>query len=304
VKNIWAKIVAGWTRFFFAPISPATIGLYRIVSGIVIFISVLGKFPGREIFYGENGIVKYESLHRYFPDSVFYFRWMPEGDPGLMIYFICFLVVIFCYTIGFQSKFTSILVFAGLASLSNRNPYVDNNGDNFMRINAFWMMFAHSGAAYSVDRLIARWRGRATRELVPAVPWAQRMLQLQLAYLYFEAAVTKSGASWQNGTALYYALNYIEIRRFDFFWAFKHLWQIKLLTYGTMVAELSAFSLIWFRKLRYPIILAAVGLHEGINLLMQFPVFQYVMMAALVNFIYPEDIEWFFKKMRGLVWKN
>jgi Vitamin K-dependent gamma-carboxylase len=304
MKNHWEKFVSGWTRFFFEPISPATIGLYRIASGIVIFISVLGKVPGREIFYGENGIVKYESLHRYFPDSIFYFRWMPETDPALLIYFISFLVIIFCYTIGFQSKITSILVFAGLAALSNRNPYVDNNGDNFMRINAFWMMFAHSGHAYSIDRLIARWRGQATQNLVPAAPWGQRLLQLQLAYLYFEAAVTKSGPSWLNGTALYYALNYIEIRRFDFFWAFKHLWQIKVLTYGTMIAELSACSLIWFRSFRYPVVIAAVALHEGINILMQFPVFQYVMMAALVNFIYPEDIEWFFKKVRGLLWRN
>ncbi len=298
------KIIAGWNKFFFEPISPATIGLFRIAFGIVVFLTVLGKFPGRVIFYGAEGLVKYESMNFYFPDSILFFRFMPEHDPALMIYFLGFLAITASLILGFQTRICSILVFMGLMALSNRNPYVDNNGDNFLRINAFWAMFAELGKAYSVDRWLAVRKGLAPPSLVPTPPWGQRLLQLQLAYLYFEAAVTKSGPSWLNGTALYYALNYLEIRRFDFFWAFKHLWQIQTLTYGTMVAEISACSLIWFRKLRYPIILAAVALHLGINVLMQFPIFQYVMLASLVTFIYPEHIEMFFKKLRGIFCKS
>jgi membrane protease YdiL (CAAX protease family) len=63
------------------------------------------------------------------------------------------------------------------------------------------------------------------------------------------------------------------------------------MTYAVMVAEFAAGSLIWWRRVRYPVLLAAMGLHFGINLTMQFPVFQYVMMASLLTFVYPEDLD-------------
>jgi hypothetical protein len=39
------------------------------------------------------------------------------------------------------------------------------------------------------------------------------------------------------------------------------------------------------------VLLAAIGLHAGINLAMQFPTFQYVMIASLLTFLIPEDVE-------------
>ena len=161
-------------------------------------------------------------------------------------------------------------------------------------------MFSQAGSAFSLDRLIRRKRGLEGEALVPKSPWAQRLLQLQLAYLYFETwALKLPGKGWQDGTALYYALNYLELRRFQIKFLFYYLWQIKLMTWGVLVAEFSACSLIWFRKTRYYILGAAFLLHFGINLMMQFPIFQYVMMTSLINFIFPEDIEYWVRRLHA-----
>jgi len=287
-------LVDRWNQFFFAPISPATIGVYRIVFGIVVFLSVLGKSPCRDIFYGRNAIVGESTTDMFFPDHLWwlFFRWLPQEDPGLKLFFCALLIASVALIFGLFSRLSSILVFVGLITLSNRNFYVDNHGDNFMRINSFFLMFAESGAAYSLDRWLKRKRQTSMEVLTRVSPWAQRLLQLQLSYLYIEAAVTKMpGQTWQDGTALYYAFNYLELRRFDFRFMFEHLWQVQLLTYGTLVAELSAGTLVWCRRLRYPLLIAAFLLHFGINLMMQFPVFQYVMISSLILFIYPEDME-------------
>ena len=307
----------GWTKFFFAPISPATIGMFRIFFGIVIFLSTLGRFPFRELFYTDLGIVSFKTMNHFFPPPDFlYFRWLPQADPALEIYFLIFLFFIVTLTLGLWTRLSSILVFAGMMSLSNRNFFIDNAGDDLMRINCFFLIFSHAGKAYSMDRW---WNLRRQRRLHGAAtsgrstlakcapwaldkyvpwaldkyaPWAQRLIQLQLSFLYLNTVYLKlPGEAWLNGTALYYAFDYLELKRFDFKYLFYYLWQIKLATYGVMVAETAMFSLVWIRRFRYWVLGAAFALHEGINLTMQFPVFQYVMMTSLIVFIYPEDIE-------------
>lgn len=293
MKTLLNKIIKHWNTFFFEPISPATIGLFRIFFGITCFLSILGKFPFREIFYGDKAILTPASTKPYFVGPEwFYFRFVPHSDPELKYYFIVFLIAIVFLTIGFLTRFSSILVFLGFISLSNINFAVDNAGDDIMRINALFLMFTQAGAAYSVDRWIRRKRGIEGPELKLVSPWAQRILQIQLAYLYFDTATLKlEGDTWREGTAMYYALGYIEHFRFNLKYLFYWPWQIYLVTWGTLVAEYSMAFLVWFRKLRYVILPGAFALHFMINLTMQFPVFQYVMMASLINFIYPEDVE-------------
>lgn len=294
MSRAWRSFANAWNRFFFEPISPATIGLYRIAIGIPIFLSTLGRFPFRDIFYTDHGIVTYANMSRHILGNPWLnFRWLPAQDPALELYFLAFLVVIVSMILGFQSRLCSVLVYLGLMSLNHRNAYIDNAGDDVLRISAFFLMFAPSGAAYSVDRWLRVRRGLEGRALRKQAPWAQRMLQLQLSFLYLETAGFKFlGVSWRDGTAMYYAINYVELQRFDFKYVFYYLWQIKLATWGTLAAELSAGSLIWVRRFRYWILAMALALHEGINLAMQFPVFQYAMMANLVLFLYPEDVEW------------
>lgn len=296
-RKIACHISTAWNQFFFAPTSPATIGLFRIGFGLVVFLSMLGRYPFRDLFYGEHAIVSFQTMNHYFPDPAwFYFRWLPSTDPALQIYFGALMLASFFLTIGFCTRVSSLVVFLGLISLSNRNLFIDNAGDDLMRINALILMFSHAGRAFSVDRWIRRKRGLEGPALPRLSPWAQRLLQIQVAYLYADTFILKlPGEGWQNGTALYYALNYLELRRFDFKYLFYYLWQIKLATWSVMAGEFALAFLIWFKKLRYPILLIGVLLHLGINLTMQFPIFQYVMIVSLINFIYPEDIERLFK---------
>jgi hypothetical protein len=293
MSKIFAKLSNWWNRFFFEPMSPATMGVFRIVFGIVIFLAILGRYPFRELFYGEKAIVSYETMSHYFAGPPwFYFRWLPESDPGLNWYFIGLMAATVSLILGFCTRLSSILVFLGLMSLSNRNFFIDNAGDDLMRINCFFLMFCPAGAAYSLDRWIKRRRGRATALLELQSPWGFRLIQMQVAYLYVNTFVLKlPGEGWQDGTAMYYALNYLELRRFSFKYMFYYLWQIKVATYGVMVGEFFMGFLIWWRKLRYFILAVGFALHFGINLTMQFPIFQYVMMTSLITFIYPEHIE-------------
>jgi uncharacterized membrane protein YphA (DoxX/SURF4 family) len=292
IKNVFKKSIKLWNKFFFEPISPITICFFRIPFGIVVFLSNLGRYPIRDLFYSDAGIIKYHTMDGYFPaHPFFYFRWLPD-EPLLTYFFIGLLIVNILFILGLFTRLSTILLFLGLMCLSNRNFFNDNAGDHLLRINLFYLMFSHCGDCFSLDRWLKRRRGKAQAFVAFKPPWAQRMLQLQLSYLYIQTVDLKlHGNLWLNGTAMYYALHYVELKRFDFKFLFYTLLQIKLATYLTLLAEALSGTLIWVQRFRYPIIGAALLFHLGINLTMQFPIFQYVMMTSLLTFIYPEDLQ-------------
>ena len=96
MRVIFSPIAKAWDDFFFTPTSPATLGVFRICLGTVALLSVLGKYPYRNIFYGANGVISSATMNIYFPDNWIYFRFIPDQDPALQIYFIVFLVAILC----------------------------------------------------------------------------------------------------------------------------------------------------------------------------------------------------------------
>ena len=284
-----------WNRFFFAPESPAALGLTRIALALVALLSVLGKYPSRDIFYGSPGIVAYSTVTRWLkiPDMPWlYFRWLPGHDPWLALTFVILMLALLSLAAGYRSRFVSVLAWTGMMLLSNRNPFCDNGGDELLRINLFWLMFTPSGTAYSVDKWIRVRRGLEGPALIPQIPWGWRVMMLQLSFLYIQTTWLKlQGGAWRDGTAIYYALNYPELHRFGLGPFASRLWQIHMATWGTLLVEGAAGTLIWLRRTRYWVMAAAFALHEGINLSLQFPIFQYVMMASLLIFLFPEDVE-------------
>lgn len=280
-----------WNTFFFEKQSASTLALFRIAFAAVVFISTLGKIPIRHVFYGQNGIVTERTLDTYFPSpGLHYFRWMPGDDPGLLLFFIALCFASLLLLVGAWSRMSSVAVFCGLMVLSNRNFFVENSGDDLLRIYSFFLMFAPAGAAWSWDA----YRNGNWGKRVLVEPWALRLIQLQLSYLYLNTAWLKlPGFQWRDGTAIYYALEYIDLRRFDFSWLFRELWVAQVVSYMVIVAEFAAGSLIWVKRFRYFVLVAALVLHAGINLALQFPVFQYVMMASLLAFVVPEDLDRF-----------
>ena len=62
------------------------------------------------------------------------------------------------------------------------------------------------------------------------------------------------------------------------------------MTWGTLLVEFALGALVWFRDLRYPVLLAGLLLHLGLEYSMIIQLFQWVMISAYVLFIDPRDL--------------
>jgi Vitamin K-dependent gamma-carboxylase len=291
-----------WRRFWFEKQPPFAICIYRIFFGLFVLETALVEIaPNFSYFYGEKAVINIGVISALWwgRNPVFdLFLLVPQKDIYLIIIFALFVIAAFSLTVGFCTRLSSILVYLGLLSIDRHCPFVLDGGDDLMRVSAFILCFSNAGALYSIDSVLAR---KNKQDTVPLVkPWAQRLLQIQIAVAYFYAFLNKAiGHQWQTGSAIYY------VTRLDDFikWVpapISDFWPLTVfLSYYTLVIEFSLAILVWFKPLRYWVLLGGVILHLGIDTCLNLPGFQWFFISSYVLFIEPADIDMLIARVRG-----
>ncbi|HEV8542569.1 MAG TPA: DCC1-like thiol-disulfide oxidoreductase family protein [Verrucomicrobiae bacterium] len=293
-------IVRAWSRFFFEPESPLPIALYRILLGLLVLANQALLYPDVLNWYGVHAAVSFQVAPDVSGGTGFnIFRWLPHTDRMVWLVYSLSCLSPVTLMLGLFSRVSAALVFLTLTTLHHRNPVMLNSGDTFLRIASFFVIFSQAGAALSIDRLVALARGKESGPPKPRAPWAMRLIQLQLAFLYLYAFIWKAmGPMWLAGTAVYYTSRLLEFRRFPVPYVYDHFWTIKLWSWGTLLVEFSLGVLVWIKELRYWVLLAGVLLHLGIDYSMNIPLFAFIMISAYVTFVEPADLRRFFSLVR------
>ncbi len=151
-------------------------------------------------------------------------------------------------------------------------------------------------------------RGEGTEaeaaSIIKSSPWAQRLMQINMALLYAQAFSKKIiGDTWLNGTAVYFSSRMVEMRHLPIYYVFDHLWTCKLLTWATIATELSLFTLIWIKPLRYYVLILGTIMHLTIDWTMNIPQFEWLMISTYILFVDPADMDKFLETIKKSVKK-
>lgn len=294
-------IVRWWNRFFFEPESPTPIAIFRILFGAVVLANHAMLLPDVQAWFSDRGTLSFAVGKRLSGGAGWsLFAWLPHNDVWVWIIFLLSCVAAFTLMVGLFTRTSCVVLFLTLVTLHHRNPVILNSGDTVFRVAAFFLMFSQAGAAFSIDRLIRIARGKESGPPAAREPWAMRMIQLQLSFLYLYAFVWKAmGGMWLGGTAVYYTSRMAEFWRFPVPYVFEHMWTIKLWSWATLMVELALGTLVWVKELRYWVLLAGVLLHLGIEYSMNIQLFAFIMISAYVIFVEPRDLERVFAWMRA-----
>jgi predicted DCC family thiol-disulfide oxidoreductase YuxK len=281
-----------WDEFFFAERSPIPLALFRVAYGTVVVATLFLVRADWLSWYGPDAWVRLSTIRTMEPGTrLNLFTVIPQSDLWIQTLFWVFLVSAACLTIGLFTRTNSVVVFICLASIQQRNLLILHGGDTFLRVAGFFLMFAPAGAALSVDRLIRIRRGTEGVQIRPHRPWAQRMIQFELALLYFAGFCSKiEGGSWVQGTALYYVYHLDELQRFPLpSWFFRPT-ILKLGTWFALALEFSMGVLIWIKELRYPLLAIGVLFHLSLEYSLNIPMFQWDVLSAYVLFVDAADL--------------
>ncbi len=285
--------IRAWDDFWFKPISPLSIALYRIAYGILVLI--YGTFLSLDLltWFGNKGVLSVSTANTLVVvPRLNLLAIFPQNDFFVVLFFSIFMLAALSLTLGLFTRASAAIVFMSLATFHHRNPLIFNCSDNFLRLAAFYLIFSEAGSALSLDRLRRIANGKESRHLEPKAPWGQRLIQIQLAAIYLCTVIWKiNGISWLNGTAVYYS------SRIELFWhfpipgIFEYLWLIKLVTWGTLILEFALGALVWFTEFRYPILILGLLFHLTLEYSMFMQLFQPIILTAYITFIEPNDLE-------------
>lgn len=173
--------------------------------------------------------------------------WFHVTDPTAMAIIHGVVVfIVFLFTIGFCTRVTSALTWMTSLWYIHRNYTILFGVDTMMTIILLYLTIGPSGAAYSVDRLIARWWSKNKLRVIngwrnlwsrpalgpgdvePAlysvqpVPsaganFAIRLLQIHLCIIYFISGIAKlQGPGWWEGRAIWGTLANFEFAPMQF----------------------------------------------------------------------------------------
>jgi hypothetical protein len=226
----------------------------------------------------------------------------------------CVLAVMAMFTLGLYTRVTSVVTWFAAISYIHRTQQILFGMDTMMNILLIYLMVGNSGAALSLDRLLAKYRAakrsltktggidEETRQFLLAPPpsaaagFALRLTQVHFCFIYMAAGMSKlKGPAWWNTNAFWDTLANPEFTLIHFEWYEKALrWAMQeRLVYAVVAGGGVAFTffmelmlpvLVWTR-LRPYIIMGAVLLHMGIAIFMGLNIFGLLMLALLLSYI-------------------
>jgi hypothetical protein len=244
--------------------------------------------------------------------------WFHVTEPTAMVaVHVAILFVISLFTIGLGTRVTSVLAWFGVISYTQRAMTTLFGMDTMLNLLMVYLMIGPSGAALSVDRLIARywttWRSLRDRRAAPgslkpkpllSANLAIRLIQVNLCIIYIASGLSKlRGNTWWTWQAIWLTLanpefapmhnsTYMAIVRF--LCEHRWLWEIGIsaATLFTLAMEIGFPFLVWVRPMRWVMLTMAFMLHTGIAVFMGLHTFSLCMMTMLIAFVPPETVLW------------
>lgn len=276
---------AWWARFWFTPTPTSTLAVARIAYGFVLAAWTLSLSFDASAFLSTSGLVPERPRP---PWTWSVFDWFPS-DAAVGVVIALLLTAAVCVLIGYQARLAAVVAVVCLLSLQTRNPFVLNSGDVLLRVFGVFLALAPAGAALSVDR----WRRcphGAFWGFPERAPWALRLMQLQLSAMYLFAVWAKlRGSTWNDGTAVSYALRVEELSRIHLPASFTQSVAVSnALTFGVLVTEVALATLVWNRRARLWVLALGVIMHLLIDLAFAVGFFSFAVFVGYLAFI-PAD---------------
>lgn len=304
-----------WLRKFDQAIfrfgSPVSLGVFRAVAGSLAFINLVMVGIHFQDWFTEVGFVPSEfAVKQMGPISVGigdWAIWFPRFNPLAMVtdaritgaVYIITVIAALLTALGLWTRLATILLFVGTVALHHRTSDILHSGDTLMRAWIFILMISPCAAAFSLDRWLKVKRGLVSGPPEDISIWPLRLVQYQLAIVYFTTVWHKMGGTfWRDGTATYYSGN---LHEFDRFWmpGFTHQQPyVAITTYGTLAVELALATLVFAKPMRKWVLLAGLALHMGIEYSMNIPLFAFIICSGYLCFYEGEEVSAWWDRLK------
>jgi predicted DCC family thiol-disulfide oxidoreductase YuxK len=297
IRHILVRLAALWRAIWFTPSATTPLELTRIGLAAALLAHYGFATPYLLSFWGDNGWMPRKLLAEEVDDPLyqslfFYFH----ADWQLVAFHWLFLGCCLALLLGWRTSVVKWVVLIGQISYDHRNPMFFYGVDKILAALLLILCVAPIGRELSLDRVravrAAKRENLAARPPLIETEWTGaciRLMQIQMAVLFFYSAVAKAGDDWRGGDAVWTVFTTDEhFNPFILGIFAAHYWLVNLATYGTLLIEIAYPFLVWQRATRPFLLAGALFLHAQFALLMGLFYFSFVMMTGHMAFVRPE----------------
>jgi hypothetical protein len=290
------EVVAAWDRFWYNAAPPHTLAMIRILAGAMLLYTHTVWSKNLLAFLGPNSWIDNDASRLMHEGSFAWsFWWYIESPALIWAVHVAALIVFAMLTVGLFSRVVSVLAFLLALSYCHRLEGALFGLDQVNAMFAMYLMLGPCGAAYSVDRWLARRRAGST--LPPAQPTvganvAIRLIQWHMCILYLFAGVSKMrGETWWDGSAFWFGVVNLEYQSLDITWLGRSPVLLSLITHVTVFWETFYCVLVWPKLTRPVFLLLAIVVHGGIAICLGMITFGTAMLIGNLAFVAPTTVD-------------
>lgn len=274
-----------WDAFWFSKRDGKTLGLIRLLTGLIVFYTHLVWSPLLIRFLGPEGMLPLTYRELLYDSSMAWshFDWI-ASETTLWIVHVVALVTMLLFALGFWTRITGMLTALFVISYANRATGALFGLDQIAAFLTLYLAISDCGGSFSLAGKLglgAKSKSASIRNNI-----AIRLIQIHLCIVYLFAGLGKcQGETWWNGEAIWGAIGSYEYQTLDMTWMADQMWLVSVITLVTLIFEVGYIGLIW-PKLTRPVMLGlAIPLHLGIGLCMGMMEFGLIMLVANLSFI-------------------
>ncbi len=270
----------------------------RIAIGCVILADLIIRSRSIVAHYTDEGILPIHLLKEFYDKQLYYSLHNLNGSLSWQAtLFILNAIVAIALIVGYRTRITTVVAWLFMVSLQNRNPFIQQGGDDLFRLVLFFGMFLPWGNFYSWD---SKHRNCEKKKYVSSLATLGYMMLI--ASVYFFSALLKTSPEWRTeGTAIYYVLSLDQLKVGMGDWLYQFPTLMRLLTHLTMFIEFFAPILILLpfkNKIWRPIgAILILLLHVGIAANVYVGLFFVIDISSTVGLFSSGFMDWFDSKL-------
>jgi hypothetical protein len=256
----------------------------RIGIGIIVMADLFIRGNDLKAHYTDSGIWSVKLMYTLGWKAGSWSLHALSGEYSweLILFILHFMFAAFL-VLGFKTKLSTLLVWLFTISLHNRNIYIQQSGDDLLRLVLFWGLFLKWGNCYSLD-------SRKANDIQKQATIPNLGYLLLIASVYFFSVSLKTSNEWHaDGNAVYYALSLEQLRLPVGDWLYQFPGFLKLFTWLVYYTELILPLLIlWPSKkgyLRFTAFLLIILLHTGFGLTLYVGLFFVIGMVSSIGLL-------------------
>jgi len=294
MKRLWQR----WLDFLARREGAESLALCRILCGIGLVASVSFVMPSGAlaVLWSDATAGGYRSLE----DSPWLVQILGGPRPG-PAWFLAWATILsgICLTLGYRTRLAAFLSLLFFNTLIRINFHDGSAYDSLLANQLLILIFAGSGATWSLDTRLASGRWSSDQEVAA---WPRYVFIIQLVLCYWSTGLQKISGHWLPGgdlSAVYYILQDPFWQRWEltpglghfywvtqlgtaFSWWFEVFAPLLLLAYYfRLTRERPGRLRAFFNCIDYRtcFALAGIGFHLGIHLLMRVGPFSWIILA-------------------------